>query len=101
MAGNKLRAHRFRSVIGDGPRFPSIAHAQESKTAQVEGDSPIGRPESVHGRREPTVAATEAIPQCPTCDGPMVKRVARRGASAGKAFWGCAEYPKCRGTREM
>jgi len=78
-----------------------IAHTQESKTALVEGESPNGRPESVHDRREATIAATEAVPQCPTCDGPMVKRVARRGANAGKAFWGCAKYPKCRGTRAL
>ena len=78
-----------------------IAHAQGSEKEQVEGESSIGRPKSVQSRQEPTVAGTEAIPQCPICDGPMVKRVARRGANAGKAFWGCAKYPKCRGTRQM
>ena len=78
-----------------------IVQAQESKAALVEDGSPIGRPESVHDRREPTIAATKAVPQCPTCDGPMVKRVARRGANVGKAFWRCAKYPKCRGTRQM
>jgi restriction system protein len=29
----------------------------------------------------------------------MVKRLARRGSSAGSTFWGCSSYPKCRGTR--
>jgi len=78
-----------------------IAQAQETKAALVEGGSPNGRPESVYDRPEPVMAATEVLPQCPTCGGPMVKRVARRGANAGKAFWGCAKYPKCRGTREL
>jgi predicted RNA-binding Zn-ribbon protein involved in translation (DUF1610 family) len=35
---------------------------------------------------------------CPACGSAMVKRVAKRGANAGNAFWGCSEFPKCRGT---
>ena len=53
---------------------------------------------------EPIVSqesAPEAAPRCPTCDGPMIKRVARRGSKAGSEFWGCANFPKCRGTRPL
>lgn len=32
--------------------------------------------------------------RCPTCDGPMVPRTGRHGK-----FWGCANYPRCKGTR--
>jgi restriction system protein len=28
----------------------------------------------------------------------MVRRLAKRGANAGQAFWGCTGYPGCRGT---
>lgn len=48
-----------------------------------------------------TVTAVEplpATPSCPNCGGPMVKRTARRGGHAGSEFWGCGDYPKCRGT---
>lgn len=38
-------------------------------------------------------------PVCPVCQSAMVKRTAKRGASAGNAFWGCSQYPACRGTR--
>lgn len=38
---------------------------------------------------------------CPTCGGRMVKRLARRGRNAGSYFWGCAAYPRCRGTRSI
>jgi restriction system protein len=40
-------------------------------------------------------------PMCPSCNTPMVLRQARRGAFAGQKFWGCPNYPKCRGTRRL
>ena len=40
-------------------------------------------------------ASTE--PTCPRCGGKLVKRVARKGANAGSVFYGCENYPKCRG----
>jgi restriction system protein len=36
---------------------------------------------------------------CPRCGSDMRKRVAKRGAERGEAFWGCSRYPKCHGTR--
>ena len=44
---------------------------------------------------EPTLQKQDA-PVCPKCSSPMVRRVARKGASAGEEFWGCSEYPRCR-----
>ena len=32
--------------------------------------------------------------RCPDCDGPMVARSSQHGK-----FWGCASYPRCKGTR--
>ena len=32
--------------------------------------------------------------KCPVCDGTMVPRTSAHGK-----FWGCAAFPKCRGTR--
>ena len=43
--------------------------------------------------------SSETVPHCPICNALMVKRLARRGVSAGSSFWGCSNYPKCRGTR--
>ena len=40
----------------------------------------------------------QSIPHCPTCAALMVKRTARKGVSAGKQFWGCSKFPKCKGT---
>jgi restriction system protein len=46
-------------------------------------------------------APIAAVPSCPTCGGQMVMRTAKRGANAGKDFWGCSGYPRCRGIRQM
>lgn len=40
-------------------------------------------------------------PTCPKCGKGMVKRTATRGAKEGQAFWGCAGFPSCRGTRAV
>ncbi|WP_232370939.1 restriction endonuclease [Desulfogranum marinum] len=37
-------------------------------------------------------------PLCPKCGSEMIKRVAKKGSRAGKQFWGCSNFPKCRGT---
>jgi restriction system protein len=38
-------------------------------------------------------------PACPVCKSRMVRRTAKKGANAGAQFWGCSQYPSCRGTR--
>lgn len=35
---------------------------------------------------------------CPKCGSMMVMRTAKQGANIGKSFWGCANFPQCRGT---
>ncbi|MFN2509735.1 MAG: topoisomerase DNA-binding C4 zinc finger domain-containing protein [Chthoniobacterales bacterium] len=56
---------------------------------------PASRPASHAG------TTSSDSPHCPKCNGVMVTRHARKGAQAGKQFWGCSAYPACRGTREM
>ena len=43
-----------------------------------------------------TSAQTEPELICPSCGAPMIKRIAKRGARAGKSFYGCSRYPDCR-----
>lgn len=37
---------------------------------------------------------------CPRCGAPMVLRTVKKGSNAGKRFYGCSTYPKCRGIAE-
>lgn len=41
--------------------------------------------------------ANEAIPECPNCKGLMSLRTAKTGKAVGKQFWGCKNYPDCKG----
>ena len=50
---------------------------------------------------EDVAVVQEAVPQCPKCSGTMVLRTARKGPAAGQKFWGCADYPACRGKRRV
>lgn len=45
-----------------------------------------------------TGSANDAAPSCPRCARVMVRRTAKKGANTGQQFWGCSDYPRCRGT---
>lgn len=36
-------------------------------------------------------------PKCPKCGSLMVLRQAKKGQNIGKSFWGCKNFPQCRG----
>lgn len=82
-----------------GPAVPAGAAAQWPKSSSV--------PASVASQVPTTPARAESqaigdgpdpdAPRCPVCGSTMVLRTAKRGARAGKKFWGCSEYPYCRG----
>ena len=49
--------------------------------------------------QRPAPASVNEVQACPKCGKPMVKRVAKKGSLAGNEFWGCSNYPACRGIR--
>ena len=56
------------------------------------------------GQQEPDADSPESIhsgaPSCPRCGGNLVVRTARKGKNAGRRFWGCETFPKCRFVRD-
>ncbi|WP_025652677.1 MULTISPECIES: nuclease-related domain-containing protein [unclassified Psychrobacter] len=40
---------------------------------------------------------SDNIPACPRCHSEMIERVAKKGAREGQVFYGCSQFPKCRG----
>jgi len=48
-------------------------------------------------RAEPT----DQIPTCPLCGKQTVLRTAKSGKNAGSQFWGCSDYPTCKGVVKL
>ncbi len=46
-------------------------------------------------------AISNNAPACPKCGKPMLKRMQKKGQMQGREFWGCSDYPKCNGTRQI
>lgn len=61
---------------------------------ECEGTQPVGGPGVGQTKK-----SNEDPPECPLCGGPMVLRTAEKGESAGEEFWGCEDFPRCRGSR--
>jgi four helix bundle suffix protein len=60
-----------------------------------------GFTENLYATRVKARAGAGGDPRCPECGGAMLRRTARKGPKAGQAFWGCSEYPDCRGVLPM
>lgn len=58
----------------------------------------IGAPEAEHAEAntDEDLLIDEEL-MCPKCSSPMVRRKSRSGENAGREFWGCSTFPKCRG----
>ncbi|MES2609122.1 MAG: restriction endonuclease [Pseudomonadota bacterium] len=99
----------------DGPRLLSMI-----QTARQSGAEPVGTFIPTHGTVNVHLDAHASVgdtaspaagqgagryaplqPGCPKCGSGMVRRIARTGANAGGAFWGCSTFPTCRGVRQV
>lgn len=89
-SGFTREAHAFaagkRIEMIDGPRL--LAKVRAVQTHPPSTTTPTSPPEQ----------SSSTSPTCPKCGNEMVQRTARRGAHAGNHFWGCRQFPKCRGT---
>jgi hypothetical protein len=72
-----------RSEVASAP-VPAVNAAQKASSPPANGAPP-----------------TDAPPACPKCGQPMVLRVVKKeGLYKGNKFWGCRDFPRCRGVRE-
>ena len=66
--------------------------------AQIQANrlAPSRKTNRNHVQRLKAQANPNSRQVCPKCGSIMVLRTAKKGEYAGKQFWGCSEYPKCR-----
>ncbi len=103
--GRQLRTmiedvQRSRTVAGRGAPAPSSAQAPAALSTATAPSAAASTPVA----SSPEVRALEVRtdePSCPVCGSGMVRRTARKGATAGASFLGCSRYPGCRGTRPL
>ena len=87
---NALAAAGLPILHVPAARTYSIAEVQ----SQIEHLIPIQSPTAP--TKPPPIPASGSTPKCPKCTTPMVQREAAKGKHAGKRFWACNNYPKCR-----
>ena len=64
-------------------------------------DSARAARQTSNGSTNTNVRTAGIIRHCPVCHSQMIKRKARRGSRAGQEFWGCPNFPDCRGMRPI
>lgn len=80
-------------VLVDGPSlFSMIKLARHSLEATTNEEVSVSKTAPFQTAIEPT---------CTKCGAFMVKRTARNGSNAGGEFWGCSNYPSCRGVKQL
>ena len=76
----------------------TLTHRQKAdhvKNLKMRHEQPQEAPDTAISSS--TVSAeSDGIPPCPKCGAPMIRRTRK---SDGGTFWGCSNYPKCRGIR--
>jgi restriction system protein len=53
----------------------------------------------IEEKNTPRIAISS--PYCPVCGALMTRRKAKRGIWEGQEFWGCSQFPKCKGTQSI
>lgn len=84
---------RFRNHVLSPAEVYRISEALENHKAQ----SSLKRRDHVRSLRERHASKTV----CPRCGSNLVERTAKNGPNAGSKFLGCADYPRCRFSKNV
>lgn len=107
VGGSTFKTDMPANVTYGAGFVPWIKSFRQVKFTEAEVNNLLKKLQS--GRLAPTLATHRAHVQnlkrrsdpaaerrCPKCGSPLVLRTAKSGAGAGKQFFGCSTYPKCR-----
>jgi restriction system protein len=88
-------AHGGYVVTGGQFTREAREFAKGTKIELMDGDALEQLIGCVHSSGPST--GPKSVPSCPRCGATMVEREATRGEFIGKHFWGCQQYPRCKG----
>lgn len=89
-------AEKNRIDLVDGDELFSMLHATRQSARGEYSSSPGLRHRTAIQEQDTAVS-----PSCPLCGSTMVLRTAHKGAYAGSRFYGCPQYPACKGIRSL
>ena len=98
------RASAAKIVATTNFTADAVAFAKDKPIELVDSNALLRLVRDVQTSSRVTMSSNEPdhlTPTCPRCNTPMVMRKARRGPNAGEKFWGCPNFPKCSGTRQL
>ena len=92
---------RIRQAYGTQEQEPalcgeSFTTTDTPDTAASLPDSSAAVPEQSEKPEQSGKAPENVLPSCPKCGSALILRIAKRGENAGKQFYGCSAFPKCR-----
>lgn len=104
--GILVTSGKLTNDASDFARASGIEAIEGEKLVKLIRDVQTIKRASVESEPTPTAdftaTKTSAVsPNCPRCQSPMTLRTARQGSNQGNQFWGCTNYPKCRGIRSL
>jgi len=79
---------QLAAVLPDLEKAASIAESETKAIPPAQPAPPV--------QQKPAVQPEAIAPVCTKCGATMVKRQAQKGEHAGKWFWACSAFPKCR-----
>ncbi|KGK01640.1 topoisomerase DNA-binding C4 zinc finger domain-containing protein [Thalassotalea sp. ND16A] len=71
-------------VLPDPPKNPRHTRSATQRTMRRE-------------EKDINFQSNTTKPVCPACGSNMDLRIAKKGSYAGKSFWGCSAFPRCKG----
>ena len=85
--------------VSEAQKLTHIMHIYQGNLAVKKSSNP--NPVDVFEKKESACnegeqAGGEQQKKCPCCGADLVQRTAWKGKRAGRSFWGCSNYPKCR-----
>jgi ribosomal protein L37AE/L43A len=87
---NFIRQHQT-IILSDAMVHESTIMLLENRLTAAEHQTNVDKKQEQYRK-----AALGEKPDCPRCGRAMVRRIAQKGSSRGKEFWGCSAYPKCK-----
>lgn len=91
--------------LGGWIYFSFLREHKGSPEIHNPSELPLDNEKSISLSTPPHLASSSGIdfagesqnPKCPGCNGQMSLRMAKQGRYRGQQFWGCRDYPRCKG----